>query len=327
MARRASVDDKLAALRALRGQPLSAEQKTELRKRIGDRSNLVVAAAAAIAGEATLVEMATDLEAAFDRFLVDPLKDDKLCRAKIAIVQALDKMEHQEPDVFEKAARHVQFEPVWGGSEDSAPPLRAAAVIALSRIEGSRGLPLLVDALTDPAKDVRIAAALALGGIGTESAGLILRLKARLGDSDADVLSECLGALLAVDPRENLALVSGFLEPMKADQCEAAALALGKSRLAEALDPLKACFERAHSAELRQQLLLAIGILRQPAATDFLLELIASGSEPTAFAALSVLKIYKHDPHLRARIAKLVGEKGSRTLQARFERDFRTDEG
>src|SRR3954471_12989052 len=135
MATRASLDDKLAALRALRGQALIPDQKAEVRKRIGDRSNLVVAAAAAIAGENTLVELAKDLEAAFDRFLVNPLKDDKLCRAKIAVVQALDKMEHQNPDVFVKAARHVQLEPVWGGTEDSATPLRAAALVALARAE------------------------------------------------------------------------------------------------------------------------------------------------------------------------------------------------
>src|SRR3954452_8007548 len=193
MAGRQSLDDKLAALRELRGQALTPEQKIELRKRIGDRSNLVVAAAAAIAGENTLVELVKDLEAAFDRFLVNPLKDDKLCRAKIAVVQALDKMEHQDPDVFLKAASHVQLEPVWGGTEDSAPPLRAAAVIALARTEGSRSLPVLVDALADPAKDVRIAAALALGAVGTEAAGLILRLKVRVGDIDPDVFSECLG--------------------------------------------------------------------------------------------------------------------------------------
>ena len=172
MATRLSLDDKLAAIRKLRGQPLSPEQKAELRKRIGDRSNLVVAAAAAIAGENTLVELARDLEAAFDRFLVNPLKDDKLCRAKIAIIQALDKMEHQDPDVFQKAARHVQLEPVWGGTEDSAAPLRAAAIIALARIEGSGSLPLLVDAMTDPAKDVRIAAAMALGAVGDRGRGL-----------------------------------------------------------------------------------------------------------------------------------------------------------
>ena len=123
MATRESLDDKLAAIRKLRGQSLSDEQKAELRKRISDRSNLVVAAAAAVAGENTLVELAKDLEAAYDRFLVNPLKDDKLCRAKVAIVQALDKMEHQEPDVFQKASSYVQLEPVWGGSEDTAAPL------------------------------------------------------------------------------------------------------------------------------------------------------------------------------------------------------------
>ena len=67
-----------------------------------DRSNLVVATAVAVVGERALTELATDLETAFDRFLVDPLKNDKLCRAKLAIVQALDKLEHLKRDVFQK---------------------------------------------------------------------------------------------------------------------------------------------------------------------------------------------------------------------------------
>ena len=322
MAPRASLDDKLAALRELRGRTLTPEQKAELRKRIGDRSNLVVAAAAAIAGENALVELSKDLEAAFDRFLVNPLKDDKLCRAKIAIVQALDRMEHQDTDVFRRAARHVQLEPVWGGTEDSAPPLRAAAVVALARAEGRGSLPVLVDALADPAKDVRIAAASALGAVGTEGAGLVLRLKVRVGDRDPDVLSECLGGLLAVDPKENLALVAGFLDPSDPAACEAAALALGRSRLPEALDPLKGCWPRCHSPELRQQVLLAIAILRRPGATDYLMELVASEAEPTAIAALSALRIFKSDPRLRERIAELVRERGSPKLRACFDRDF-----
>jgi HEAT repeat protein len=326
MATRASLDNKLAALRELRGQALTPKQKAELRKRIGDRSNLVVAAAAAIAGENTLVELAKDLEAAFDRFLVNPLRDDKLCRAKVAIVQALDKMEHQDPDVFLKAARHVQLEPVWGGTEDSAPPLRAAAVVALARAEGASCLPLLVDAMADPAKDVRIAAATALGAVGTECAGLILRLKVRLGDRDPDVFSECLGGLLTVDPKNNLSLVAEFLDPSNAAACEAAALALGRSRLPEALEPLKGCWPRCHSPELRQQVLLAIAILRRPSAIDHLTGLVASETEPTAVAALSVLRINKNDPRLREQIAKLVRERGSPTLQAQFDREFRLDE-
>jgi HEAT repeat protein len=322
MATRASLDDTLAAIRSLRGQVLTAEQKAEVRKRLGDRSNLIVAAASAIAGENTLIELAPELEAAFDRFLINPLKDDKLCRAKIAIIQALDRMEYARPSVFRKAARHEQFEPVWGRSEDSAPPLRASALVALARVEGASSLPLLVDAMADPARDVRIASAVALGAVGTEGAGLVLRLKARLGDQDPDVLSECLGGLLAVDPRENLAIVTEFLDPIHASTCEAAAMALGKSRRPEALEPLKECLERVHSAELRPQLLLAIAILRRPTALDFLVDYVATEPEPNATAALSVLRIYKDDLKLRDRIAEIVRDRAIPSLGAVFDRDF-----
>src|SRR5579864_9337033 len=322
MATRLSLEDKLASLRALRGLALAPEQKVELRKWIGDRSNLVVAAAAAIAGENVLVELSNDLEAAFNRFMVNPLKDDKLCRAKIAIVQALDRMEHPDTEIFRMAARHVQPEPAWGRTVDSAPPLRAAAVVALTRAEGAHSLSLLVDAMADPAREVRSAAASALGAVGTEGAGLVLRMKVRVGDADPDVLSECLGGLLAVDARANLSLVTEFLDPMHPAGCEAAALALGRSRLPEALDPLKACWPRCLSPELRRQVLLAIAILRRPGATDYLLELVASEEEPTAVAALSALRIFKSDPRLRERIAKLVQERRSPKLQACFERDL-----
>jgi HEAT repeat protein len=177
--------------------------------------------------------------------------------------------------------------------------------------------------MANPARDVRIAAAVALGAVGTEGAGLVLRLKVRLGDKDPDVLSECLGGLLAVDPRENLPLVAAYLDPGNAVACEAAAMALGRSRLAEALNPLKDCLQRSDSAELRQHLLLAIAILRRPAATDYLMELVASEPEPTAIDALSALRIYKDDPRLRERIARLVHERESPPLQAGFDRDFR----
>jgi HEAT repeat protein len=326
MATRLSLDDKLAAIRKLRGQPLGPEQKAELKKCIGDRSNLVVAAAAAIAGENTLVEMSRDLEAAFERFLVNPLKDDKLCRAKIAVIQALDKMEHQDPGVFQKASKHIQFEPVYGGSEDTAPPLRAAAIIALARIEGSSALSLLVDAMTDPAKDVRIAAAMAMGAVGSEAAGLLLRLKARMGDRDPEVLSECLSGLLTVNPREHLPVVSEFLEPGNAARCEAAAFALGKSRLPDALEPLEACWQRSRFSEVGKPVLLAISMLRLPVAIDYLLELVASDSEQDALLALSALKIHHYDPRLCERLAQVVQKTGNRRLQASFERDFRRQE-
>jgi HEAT repeat protein len=325
MASRLSVEEKIAAIRRLRAQPITAAQVPDLRRSIGDRSNLVVAAAAAVVGATATVELAPDLEAAFDRFMVHPLKDDKLCRAKLAVIQALERLEHDRPEVFRKAARHVQLEPVWGGKEDSAAPLRAAAILALARIGGSDCMALLVDALADPEREVRIAAAAAMGSLASQAAGLLLRLKARLGDADPEVLSECLSALLTIDPTENLPFVLEYLDPGDPARCEAAALALGRSRLPEALGALKTCHEGAHTPALRQQLLLAIAMLRVPAATDYLLELVASDSEVLAVAALSALKIHNYDPRLRERIASLLKQKGSRALQAAFERDFRME--
>lgn len=325
MAARESLDEKLASLRALRGQTLTDEQKAAVRKRIGDRSNLVVASAAAIAGENALSALASDLEASFRRFLVNPEKNDKLCRAKIAIIEALERMEHPEPEIFREASRYVQFEPVWEGQSDSAVSVRATALVALARIEGPDCLPALVDAMTDPARDVRVAASVALGAVGTESARLLLRLKARLGDCEPEVLSECLGALLTIDPKANLAFVCEHLDAGNATRCEAAALALGKSRLSEAVEPLRTCWERAFSDELKQHLLLSLAILRRPEALDFLSELVGSGREPEAIAALSALRIYKSDDRLRERVAAAVNRRDNRAIQAQFHRCFGVD--
>jgi len=326
MGNRLSLEEKLAAIRRVREQPPSPEHTAELRRSLGDRSNLVVAAAAAVVGEQVKVELAAELEAAFDRFLAAPPKDDKLCRAKVAVIQALEKLEHERPAVFRKAARHVQFEPVWGGEEDSAAPLRAVALIALARIGGSEDMPLLVDSLTDPEKDVRSAAAQSLACFGIEAVGLLLRFKVRIGDKEPEVLAECFSGLLAINPRENFPFVSGFLEPGDLVRCEAAILALGRSRLPEALGALKSCWQKAISTGLREQILLAIAMLRLPAAIDYLLELVASDSEKDAIAALFALKIHNYDPRLRGRIAEVIHRKGSLALKARFERDFRTEE-
>jgi HEAT repeat protein len=326
MAKRLSLDDKLAAIQRLRAQESSREKEDELRSGLRDRSNLVAAAAASIVGEQNLSALAAELEPAFERFLVDPQKVDKLCRAKIAMIQALDKLDHSDPEVFRKAARHAQFEPVWGGQIDSAAPLRAAAVVALARLGTSRDLPLVVDLMADPEKEVRLAAAQAMACFGTEAAGLVLRLKARIGDCDSEVLSECLSGLLNLDPRENLAFVAGFLNSDDLARSEASILALGRSRLPGAFDALKSCWLRCAHRELQDQILLAMATLRLPAATDYLIELVTSDPERSAVAALAALKIYSHDPRVRTRIAAVVHQRGIPALQTRFDRDFPADE-
>jgi HEAT repeat protein len=325
MAQRLSLDDKLAEIRKLRTLEPTQEVALELQRGLKDRSNVIVAAAAAIAGEKSLTNLSRDLETAFERFLVDPVKTDKLCRAKIAIIQALDRLEHPLTDSFQRAARHVQLEPVWGGQADSAAPLRSAALVALARVGGASDLPQIVDALADPEREVRITAAQALACFSSDAPRLVLRLKARIGDGDPEVLSECLFGLLSIDPHEHLSFVAGFLESDDPSRCEAAVLALGKSRLPAAFETLKTARDRHAFSDLHDQILLAIAMLRSPAAIDYLVGLVETESERPAAAALAALKIHSHDPRLRERVAAIVKKRALRGLQNQFDREFRVD--
>jgi HEAT repeat protein len=183
-------------------------------------------------------------------------------------------------------------------------------------------LPLLVDALTDPEKEVRLAAAQALAAHATETACLLLRLKARLGDGDPEVVSECLYGLLSGSPRDSLPFVTEFLDSKAVGAREAAILALGKSRLPEAFDVLKTCWQRDVLGQVKAETLLAMAMLRLPAATDFLLEAVATERESTALQALGSLLIHRLDPRLRERLDAAVETNGSRALRAKYERDF-----
>src|SRR5882724_8989275 len=133
MAKGRSLESKLARLRELRGAAPSPQLVQELRLALADTSNLVVTEAAALAGAARVANLAADLVAAFDRFLDNPLKTDKRCRAKIALAEALNQLEFSDEDFFWRGARYVQLEPVWGGEEDMAAALRVACAFALVR--------------------------------------------------------------------------------------------------------------------------------------------------------------------------------------------------
>ena len=47
--------------------------------------------------------------------------------------EALEQIDHAEAAVFLAGVRHVQLEPAWGGSQDTAAPLRAACAAARGR--------------------------------------------------------------------------------------------------------------------------------------------------------------------------------------------------
>jgi HEAT repeat protein len=326
MAKPRSVDAKLKRLRALRDEPAGPALLAELRGMLGDKSNFVASEAAELIGERMLVELGPELVAAFERFMVDPVETDKLCRAKIAIVDALHKIEFDAEDLFRTALSYVQLEPAWGGSEDTAGPLRGAAAFALLRLNPRDLILLLADLLADPDKVARGAAAKVLGACGAFAAIPLLRFKARVGDEEPEVVNECLSALMTAAPEESLGFVGEFLNDSTEEIAEGAALALGESRRPEALEILKGHWPKARRGELLNVLLLAISITRLPAALDFLVAVLAEEKEPAASAAISALAIHRHNPAIKERVAAAVAKKGVAGLRERFEREFRVKE-
>jgi HEAT repeat protein len=313
-----SPEVKLARLRELRDAALTTEAKEEIRRALSDPVNVVAAEAAKIVGREILAEFAPELLAAFEHFMVDPVKRDRNCTAKIAVAEALDNIEHDDPEIFLRGIRYVQEEPVWGGREDSAAPLRSICAAALVRINHADALPLLIDLLADPERTARMGAAYALASSGKNSAMLLLRLKARLGDAEPDVTAECLNGLLRLAPKESLPFVAEFLRSPDRALQEATLLSLGSSRVPEAFDVLKEFLEGFHSHELRETALLAMALLRLPVATEFLVSLVAEGPVRDAAPALAALAVFRHDPAI---VTQRPEPALAKTLAQKFQAD------
>ncbi len=282
---------KVGALR--RGDPQAAV--APLRKALGDRVNLVAAKAAEVAAELRLTELTPDLLHAFDRLFENAAKSDPQCWGKNAIARALKELDHNLSAPFLRGAVHVQMEPVWGGQQDTAGPLRGICLLALpgcSDIGREEVLRRLVNALTESDPAVRADAARAFGAMGGDESALVLRLKARVGDRESTVTGQALESLLIVERAQVLPFVKEFLNPAGGESAEEAALALGSSRMPAAVDLLLEAWQAATGAEYRESLLRALSISRDDRAVDFLKKLAAEGRDRDAKAAKAALELF-----------------------------------
>jgi len=296
-----TLEEQLDRLAELRGQASSPEGCAEVSKYLGSKMNLVAAKAARIAGEWLAADLTPELVAAFDRFMVKPETTDKRCAAKIEILKALCKLEHSSPSVFRRALQHVQMEPTWGGSVDSAAEVRALGAMGLAQTDYTEALEEIVPLLLDPERDARIGAVRALAASGLPGGALLLRLKALSAD-EPEVLGECFAALLRAEPAKSLEFVAKFLDHHDEAIAEAAALALGDSRLESAFTPLRDASQSLRARPLRRTLLLAIALLRRENALDYLLEVVQTGENQISADAVDALAMYKDDPNLQARL-------------------------
>lgn len=314
--RRGGFDAKLDRIRALADAP-AAVASAELKKLLTDPNGYLVGEAAKAAAKLELSALAPDLVAAFARLLAADVAADKGCHGKKAIVEALLAFDEGARDVYLAGLRYVQKEPAFGGSIDTASSLRGLCAHGLVRMNYPSAALEVAPLLMDPEPDTRAAAAGALASTGEEICAAILHIKVLAGDAEPDVLGDCYKGMLELAPRRYLPVVAAAL----AGGEEIAAIALGESRLPEALPALKDAL-RSASGEMQDTVLLGLALLRSEEANAYLLELVADAPEGRAAAAIGALGLHRHNEALAAEVRRAVEARGSRRLSRAFEERF-----
>ena len=317
MARR-KLEDVFAALREVRKDPTSESSLRELRRALQGPSSHGVAKAARIAGECEIAAVVPEMLVGFDRFFTET---DPGCSAKAAIAEALYRLGHEDAAPFLRGIRHVQMEPVFGGQVDTAVDLRGACALGLARMGYRDALLELADLLADPEPPVRISAARAIAYRGGEDGAPLLRLKALSGDKEPAVVSECLGALLRVSS-PSVSFVVGFLRGRGPEVAEAAALALGESRLPVAFEALRDWSQDVGGTSLERVALLALATLRREEAIDHLLSIVREAVARSASHAVEALAIYRGDEGLRSRVTEAAEARADPSLSAAVGKAF-----
>jgi hypothetical protein len=138
--RRRPEESKLEALNGIDATADRAAQSATIKPFLGDKHFRVVAKAANLTGERSLLELIPDLLSAYARFLVDPVKRDPNCIAKGAIARALVTLGCDDVGFFLEGSRYRQPEPVWGGSADTAIDVRCSCAMGLVATGYSRAV-------------------------------------------------------------------------------------------------------------------------------------------------------------------------------------------
>lgn len=303
-------DPVLAALSALDDVPVrTPEGLKQLVKALAAKSNLVVAKAARIAGESQWAELTDDLVKAFDRLVKRGSEADKGCAATTAIARALYALDYDGADMYLAGMHHVQREAGYGGPTDTAVDLRAVCAMGLASTNYRHKMRELVDLLADPEWRARAGAVRAIATVGSEAAGLLLRLKTQLGDEEPDVLADCFAGMIEMEGAEALPLVTSFAESGEEEVRDAAILALGASRRADAVDWLIARFDRAADMETRRSVLLALATSRTEPAIAFLLDVIRNSSKQSSALAVAAMEVNRGDSRIREEMEKALRER------------------
>jgi len=295
---------------------------------LADLSNIVCEMAAQSVVELNPGECREQLVAAWQRFMIDPQKSDKNCRAKLPIVDALNQQEYDDVEFYLRAVRHTQLEPAYGapgGYEDTAAGVRSAAAFGLINCplaSPDETLHVLIDLLFDNEWSVRENAARALAQIGSRAATAVLKMKVRAGDVRSEVVGACLVGLVKSNREQFLDFIAGYLTGNNPDIGIEASLALGESRSTAAAERLIEAHKQARVADLRDAHLMSLGLSRVPVAIDYLIELIGGHGKHAAIQAIAALAPNRFDESTRDRVLEAVNAAKDRDLSQAFAEHF-----
>ncbi|MDI1443408.1 hypothetical protein [Polyangium sp. 6x1] len=321
-ARKNTFDDKLARIRALAHAEPPSASAPELGRFLADPTPFLVGEAAKVAADLELRVLVADLVAAFERLLGMPAMADRGCHAKQKVLEALITLEADAWDTYRRGLRYVQMEVTVGPPVDTAGLVRGLSAHALVRTNFPRAALEVAPLLFDEMPEARVAAAEALRDTCEVVCAAVLHTRVIVGDAEPDVLGACYRGMLALEPRHYLPVVAAALDA----GVEAAALALGESRLPEALPVLKEAVSRADE-ELAKTVLLGVALLRTDEALTYLLDLLAEAAEGRAIAVIQALSLHRHDTRLASRVGEIVSARKSRKLARVFAERFGPSEG
>ncbi len=311
-----SFERKLEALELLRSAP-EPEALEGLSRALKQSNNYAVGKAAAIVALRGFTSLLPELLTAFERFIRDPVKSDPQCWAKNAICRALVDLQHNDSAVFLQGIVHEQWEPVFGGREDTAATLRGICALALvsCNLPAFQLLEHFTDLLNDAKWQVRVDATRAVAQLSAWEGSLPLRLKVLLGDPEPAVIGACFAALLALSPIAYLPFVEKHLSHPDPDiQIEAAAVLI-ESHEPQAFAQIAAFWERQTSLEAKQSLLTFLSNSPNDAAPALLLSIIDSAPERLAIEAMRAMSGSRHAVRFREQIDATVQSRGSALLR------------
>lgn len=296
------------------------EARATLRAALIGRDAGAIAEAARLIAEHARYEHESLLVDSYRALTGERVAADPGCLAKEALLAALDALEHSDGALFADAALYEQPERDKTGTRDSGGRVRARGVLGLARLGHRDWLPILGTCLGDADPSVRLAAARAIAHREQRDGAGLLLLRLGADDDQPDVLSECLRGAFLLAPELAVRKARALLGGRDARRREQTLQALGVVPHDDAVVLLMAELEQQPLPNERRAVIEALGLSLRPSARAHLLEILRTGRETDAEAALSALSIHRYHDALVSDVREAVAH--SRSLSRLFAELF-----